>query len=139
MSDCSIIGNPKPSRSPHYKNCEQRQYQEKVLCVTLHDYAWLLACYFQQHHSEEMADGIPVWAAHNFQLCTKDDRLRLAQDFSLPVINEPAHEWRTLVTVLEKLSYLNCTMCPENPGKVLVTLDIYFVSLEKKSSYLYNS
>ena len=42
----------------------------------------------------------------------------------LPIINSPVHEWTTLVTVLERLYELNRVVCPENPGKVLVTLDM---------------
>jgi hypothetical protein len=126
MSDCTITGSPKPSRSPRYENFELGQYQDKVLNATQHDFAWLLARYSQRHHPEETADGIPVWSAYNSRLCTQEvtDRPKLDQDFTLRIINEPAHEWRTLVTVLEKLSHLNSVVCPESPGKILVTLDM---------------
>jgi hypothetical protein len=46
---------------------------------------------------------------------------------SLHIINAPAHDWPTLLTVLEKVCKLNKVTCPDNPGKVMVTfyMDLY--------------
>ena len=125
MYDCTITGNPKPSRSPRYENFKLGQYQDKVVNATQQDFAWLLSRYLQRHN-EETSHGILVWSAYNSRVCTPQENKtpNLDHDHTMPIIKAPAHEWTTLVTVLEKLSYLNSIVCPENTGKILVTFDI---------------
>ena len=63
-------------------------------------------------HSDKdvLEKTIPVWAAYNSLLTstnTTKHELSLDAVHSLPLINSPAHEWKTLVTSLMQLHKLN--------------------------------
>ena len=51
---------------------------------------------------------------------------QLDKSYSLPIINAPAIEWRTLITALENMYKLNKLVCADSPShtKVLVTMDM---------------
>ena len=51
---------------------------------------------------------------------------QLDKSQSLPIINAPADEWRTLITALENMYKLNKLVCADSTtnAKVLVTMDM---------------
>ena len=129
MSPCSLSGNPKPDQSPHYPNFQLGQHQEKTASATLEDIVWLLARYYQRHTIVAPESGLPVWSAFNSLICSSstdsEHQLELLDsDHILPIVNAPAYELKTLVTVLGTLYKLNLAVCPNDPCRILVTLDM---------------
>ena len=137
MIPCNILGNPKPNRSPHYETFELGQNQDKVFAATQHDLAWLLVRYSQCKKGVQSTQTVPVWSAYNSLMCAPQVlEKHLDQDHLLPIVNAPAHEWRTLVTVLEKLFQLNGIVSPSSSSRVLVTLDMDLYKRALKLEYL---
>ncbi len=138
MLPCAITGNHKPGNSPQYEEFEMGQYQNKVAEAKQNDLVWLLSRYFQRLKPPEAVRAIPSWSAYNPLICdsTNENEHHLDQSHALPVINAPAHEWRTLVTTLERLSQLNSFVCPQDPGKVIVTMDMDLYKRAVKLEYL---
>jgi hypothetical protein len=87
----------------------------------------------------KLLQKFPVWRAYNSLIGTataESGDHPLDHSHSLPIINAPAHEWSTLVTVLENLYKLNEMTCPVNPGKVMVTFDMDLYKRALKLEYL---
>ena len=105
MCSCSLSGNPKPCQSPHYPNFKLGKYQQKNVSATLEDILWLLARYYQRHRTVTTESRLPIWSAFNSLINTSntDNENQLDSDHILPIVNAPAYEWKTLVTVLETL------------------------------------
>jgi hypothetical protein len=82
--------------------------------------AWLISKYIGRLQCEGQKP-IPVWTAYTS--ISLEDNTKLDNAYSLPIINAPAHDWTTLLTVLENLSKLNEICCGVN-SKVLVTFDM---------------
>ena len=63
---------------------------------------------------------------------------QLDKSYSLPIINAPAVEWRTLITALENMYKLNKLVCADSTShtKVLVTMDMDLYKKALKLEYL---
>jgi hypothetical protein len=147
---CNIRGSPKPPVSPHYADYKLGQHTDKMAKAQQCDLLWLCARYIQRslphldgsdhaNSSDNVAysehtQGIPVWKAYNSQVHISTDSLDKSS--SLPIINAPAHEWQTLVTVLENLHKLNRIACPDDAGKIMVTFDMDLYKRALKLEYL---
>ena len=55
---------------------------------------------------------------------------------TLPIVNAPAHEWATLVTVLENMYKLNKITCPDDRSPVMLTLDMDLYKRALKLEYI---
>ena len=75
-----------------------------------------------------LKQNIPVWAAYNSLFTstnTTKHELSLDAVHALPLINSPAHEWKTLVTSLMQLHKLNLlTRGPDSTWHVCVWLEM---------------
>ena len=89
-----------------------------------------------QTKSESFRQVIPVWRAFNSQVTEQSGHRPIDNIHALPIVNNPAHEWSTLVTVLENVYQLNRITCPDNSGPVMVTLDMDLYKRALKLEYL---
>ena len=148
LESCRISGSPKPLTSPHYRDYRLGQHKEELLTAQRLDEIWLISRYISrelplvQHLSAtepttEQTQCIPVWKAYNSTLCKQENSANhVDKSYSLPVLNSPAHEWETLVTVLEKVYNLSRLVHPEDPDSVMVTFDMDLYKRALKLEYI---
>ena len=78
-----------------------------------------------------------VWRVYNSLIHQAiGNNRQLDKSHSLPIINAPAHEWATLITVLENLHKLNQITCKHTPGTLMVTFDMDLYKRALKLEYL---
>ena len=85
------------------------------------------------------ANGVPVWSAYNSLVRSSETSMQqLDKSYSLPIINAPADEWKTLITALENMYKLNKLVCADSTTntKVLVTMDMDLYKKALKLEYL---
>ena len=139
LIDCRISGNQKPTKSPMYEHFKLGKYDKYLSNAENSDITWLLARFSQMSNSVDNNNGVPIWSAYNSLMRTSNkSEQQLDKSYSLPIINAPAHEWKTLITALETLYKLNKLVYSDNrsPHKVLVTLDMDLYKKAIKLEYL---
>jgi hypothetical protein len=60
LHPCSIIGSPKPCRSPRYEHYRLGQHQHEVDSAKQHDFIWMLARYLQRPRAEHQEQELTV-------------------------------------------------------------------------------
>ncbi len=97
------------------------------------DEAWLLSKYLgrlpsglETHYMpKEQKQPIPVWKAFINVLLSQQSPIEVTDTpHTLPIVNAPAHDWETLVTVLEQVYLLSRLAHPEDSDSIMVRIDI---------------
>ena len=136
LEPCSISGNPKPRNTHFYKNFTALQNSEDLNEYHIKDVIWLMTktssklsyknCIEEHPYiSEEMPEtrtvSTPTRSAYN-SLCASNSQ-PLTNVCLLPLLNAPANDWQTLITVLKHAQKINVEiMGPKR--KTVVTFDM---------------
>ena len=132
LQPCDIKGRPKPANRPHYEHYKIGQHREELQKSMRMDETWLLSRYMGRlppgletcDVPTEQKQPIPVWKAFNSLLSQQSPIELTDTPHTLPIVNAPAHEWETLVTVLEQVYCLSRLLYPDDPDRVMVTMDM---------------
>ena len=88
-----------------------------TLYAKISNFLWFL-CHCKTNSN--YATSIPLWSTYN-SLTSNDDR-PLTQVHMMPLINAPAHEWNTLMTILKQAYHI--TQSVNNNQKTIITFDM---------------